>query len=188
MSVMQTSQNHEWPEGVSTIQPQIGPERWRWRNLALISLATVLSLTVWFSTNAVAPVLEVERGFTGTDIAWLTIAVQLGFVLGTLLIAFTNLADLMNTRTLFAVSAVLAGISNVALSFIPGGISAALALRVSTGMFLGGVYPPGMKKVSGWFRSGRGIAIGIMVAALTLGSGSPHLLKSVFVAEWEITL
>ena len=188
MSVMQTSQNHEWPEGVSTIQPQIGPERWRWRNLALISLATVLSLTVWFSTNAVASVLEVERGFTGTDIAWLTIAVQLGFVLGTLLIAFTNLADLMNTRTLFAVSAVLAGISNVALSFMPGGISAALALRVSTGMFLGGVYPPGMKIVSGWFRSGRGIAIGTMVAALTLGSGSPHLLKSVFVAEWEITL
>ena len=160
----------------------------RWSNLALISLATVLSLTVWFSTNAIAPVLEVERGFTGSDIAWLTIAVQLGFVLGTLLIAFTNLADLMNTRTLFTISAVLAGVSNVALSFVPGGIFSALVLRILCGMFLGGVYPPGMKIVSGWFRSGRGIAIGTMVGALTVGSGSPHLLKSVFVSEWELTL
>ena len=91
----------------------------RWSNLVLISLATVLSLSVWFSTNAIAPVLEVERGFTGSDIAWLTIAVQLGFVVGTLLIAFTNLADLMNTRTLFAISAVLSGVSNVALRFAP---------------------------------------------------------------------
>jgi MFS family permease len=160
----------------------------RWSNLVLISLATVLSLSVWFSTNAIAPVLEVERGFTGSDIAWLTIAVQLGFVVGTLLIAFTNLADLMNTRTLFAISAVLSGVSNVALRFAPGGIFSALILRVLCGMFLGGVYPPGMKIVSGWFRSGRGIAIGTMVGALTVGSGSPHLFKSVFVSEWELTL
>ncbi|PKB66035.1 MAG: hypothetical protein BZY82_06695 [SAR202 cluster bacterium Io17-Chloro-G3] len=170
------------------MQLQTREDRGRWCNLALISLATVLSLTVWFSTNAIAPVLEVQRGYTGSDIAWLTIAVQLGFVLGTLLIAFTNLADLMNTRTLFAVSAVLAGVSNVALSFVPGGIFTSLVLRVLCGIFLGGVYPPGMKIVSGWFRSGRGIAIGTMVAALTLGSGSPHLLKSVFVSEWELTL
>ena len=171
-----------------TIQLGKRQDRRRWSNLALISLATVLSLTVWFSTNAIAPVLEVEREFTGSDIAWLTIAIQLGFVLGTLLIAFTNLADLMNTRTLFAISAILAGVSNVALSFVPGGIFSALVLRVLCGMFLGGVYPPGMKIVSGWFRSGRGIAIGAMVGALTVGSGSPHLLKSVFVSEWELTL
>jgi len=188
MTDMLNPKNLVRAESGTTIRRQIREEGRRWRNLALISLATVLSLTVWFSTNAIAPVLEVERGFSGSDIAWLTIAVQLGFVLGTLLIAFTNLADLMNTRTLFAISAVLAGVSNVALSFVPGGILISLVLRVLCGMFLGGVYPPGMKIVSGWFRSGRGIAIGTMVAALTLGSGSPHLLKSVFIAEWETTL
>jgi MFS family permease len=120
----------------------------------LISTATLLSLTVWFSTNAIAPALETERGFSSGDIAWLTIAAQLGFVLGTLAIAFTNLADMVNTRALFAVSAVLAGASNAALVFLPGGVAAALALRVLSGAFLGGVYPPGMKIVSGWFRSG----------------------------------
>ena len=106
----------------------------------------------------------------------MTIAVQLGFVLGTLIIAITNLADLMNTRKLFAICAVLAGVSNVALVFVPGGFATAVVLRWLSGLFLGGVYPPGMKIVSGWFRSGRGIAIGVMIGALTLGSGSPHLL------------
>jgi len=136
------------------------------------------------SANAIASALETERGFSGPDIAWLTIAVQLGFVIGTLLIAITNLADLMNTRKLFAICAVLAGVSNVALVFLPGGFAAALVLRLLSGVLLGGVYPPGMKIISGWFRSGRGVMIG----ALTLGSGSPHLLRSVFVSQWELTL
>ncbi len=165
-----------------------GEHRLRWRTLALVSIATVFSLTVWFSTNAIAPALQAERGFSGADIAWLTIAVQLGFVVGTIIIAATNLADVMNTRKLFAISAVLAGISNVALVFLPSGLAGALVLRVLSGVFLGGVYPPGMKILSGWFRSGRGIAIGTMIGALTLGSGSPHMLRSLFVAQWELTL
>ena len=154
----------------------------------MLSMATLFSLTVWFSTNAIAPALELEKGFSEGDIAWLTIGVQLGFVVGTLLIAATNLADIINTRTLFAVSAVLAGVANVALVFAPDGFALALLLRILAGVFLGGVYPPGMKIISGWFNSGRGIAIGVMIAALTLGSGSPHLLRSVFVAQWEATL
>jgi MFS family permease len=187
MARMSNTDKSETIETGPTKQAEIEEDSRRWRNLALLSVATVLSLTVWFSTNAIAPALEAERGFSSSDIAWLTIAVQLGFVLGTLIIASTNLADLMNTRKLFAISAVLAGASNVALVFVPGGIVGALALRVLSGVFLGGVYPPG-KIVSGWFRSGRGIAIGTMIAALTLASGSPHLLKSVFVAQWELTL
>ena len=160
----------------------------RWRTLMLVSTATLLVLTVWFSTNAIAPALEAVRGYSSSDIAWLTIAVQVGFVIGTAIISLTNLADVMITRTLFALSATLAGAANVALVFAPDTLAAALTTRVLCGVFLGGVYPPGMKIVSGWFRSGRGIAIGAMIAALTLGSGSPHLLRSVFVAEWELTI
>jgi MFS family permease len=160
----------------------------RWRNLVLVSTATLLVLTVWFSTNAIAPALENVRGYSSADIAWLTIGVQVGFVIGTVLISLTNLADVMNTRKLFALSAILAGAANAALVFAPDSLAAALATRVSSGIFLGGVYPPGMKIISGWFRSGRGIALGGMIAALTLGSGSPHLLGSVFVAQWELTI
>ena len=154
----------------------------------LVSTATLFVLTVWFSTNAIAPALEEVRGYSSSDIAWLTIAVQVGFVIGTLIISLTNLADVMNTRLLFALSATLAAAANVALVFAPDGLAAALATRVLSGIFLGGVYPPGMKIISGWFRSGRGIAIGGMIAALTLGSGSPHLLSSVFVSQWELTI
>ena len=160
----------------------------RWLILAFLSIATVTSLAVWFSTNAIAPALETERGFSSGDITWLTIGVQLGFVVGTLVISITNLSDLINTRLLFAISAVLAGVTNAALVFMPGGFAAALVLRVMTGIFLAGVYPPGMKTISGWFRSGRGIAIGTMIAASTLGSGSPHLLRSLFTAQWELTM
>ena len=156
--------------------------------LAFLSVAIVLSLTVWFITNAIAPALETEKGFSTSDIAWLTIAIQIGFVIGTMLIAITNVADVINTRKVFAVSALLAAFFNAALVFLPGGFATALVLRTLSGISLGGVYPPGMKIISGWFLSGRGIAIGVMVGALTIGSGSPHLMRSVFVAQWEITL
>ena len=153
-----------------------------------MSLATLLSLSVWFSANAIAPALEVERGYSQDHLAWLTMAVQLGFVAGTLIIAFTNLADLVNTRTLFAVCSIMAGVVNVALVFVSQDFAYALVLRILAGAFLGGVYPPGMKIIAGWFKSGRGIAIGAMVGALTLGSGSPHLLSAIFTAQWETTL
>ncbi|GIT44333.1 MAG: hypothetical protein Ct9H300mP11_22690 [Chloroflexota bacterium] len=81
--------------------------------LAFLSVAIVLSLTVWFSTNAIAPALETEKGFSTSDIAWLTIAIQIGFVIGTMLIAITNVADVINTRKVFAVSALLAAFSTL---------------------------------------------------------------------------
>jgi len=185
LSASQEDSMAQDPSKPETIAPE---HPLRWRMLAFLSVAMVLALTVWFSTNAIAPALEIEKGFSTGDIAWLTISVQIGFVIGTLIIAFTNVADVFNTRKVFAVSALLAGVFNAALVFMPGGFATALALRVLSGVFLGGVYPPGMKIISGWFRSGRGIAIGVMIAALTLGSGSPHLLRSIFVAQWELTL
>lgn len=159
----------------------------RRKTLAVVSLATLFGLSVWFSTNAVGPALEVEKGFSTSDLSWLTVAVQLGFVAGTLIIAVTNLADLINARYVFGASAAIAGLLN--LGVIPlDDFGAVLTVRFATGIFLAGVYPPGMKIISGWFRSGRGIALGIMIGALTIGSGSPHLLRSGFVDNWEATI
>ncbi len=154
---------------------------------AVVSVATLLGLSVWFSTNAVGPALEADKGVSSGDLAWLTIAVQLGFVAGTLLIAVSNLADLLNARRLFAVSAAIAAVLN--LGVIPiDSFSELLAVRFATGVFLGGVYPPAMKIISGWFQTGRGVALGVMIGALTIGSGSPHLLRSVFIENWEATI
>jgi MFS family permease len=42
---------------------------------------------------------------------------------------------------------------------------------------LAGVYPPGMKLVASWCKTDRGLGIGLMVGALTIGSASPHLVN-----------
>ena len=157
------------------------------RILLLVSASTVFGLSVWFSTNAIAPALEAEKGFSAADIAWLTVAVQMGFVAGTLIIAITNLADLVPARRLYGIAAISAGILNLAVIPVDD-FSAVILVRFMTGMFLGGVYPPGMKILSGWFVKGRGIALGAMIGALTIGSGSPHLLRSLFADQWEVTI
>ena len=159
----------------------------RIRILSLVSIATMLALSVWFSTNAIAPALETEKSFDPGDIAWLTIAVQMGFVAGTFLIAFTNLADLLPARSLFGASALLAAALNLLILPVDG-FGLMFMVRFLTGMTLAGVYPPAMKIISGWFVGGGGVALGTMVGALTLGSGSPHLLRSFFVDEWEATI
>jgi len=159
----------------------------RGRVLAVISIATILALSIWFSTNAIGPALEREKGFSTSDLSWLTIAVQLGFVVGTLISAFLNLPDRIPARVLFAVATGVGALLN--LGVVPlDGFGLVFLVRFGTGVALAGVYPTAMKIVSGWFQSGRGAALGAMIAALTIGSGSPHLLRSVFVDNWEITV
>ena len=174
----------------STTTPSPAPAddaRARCRTLIIVSLASLFGLSVWFSTNAISTALEAEKGLSEHDVAWLTIAVQLGFVFGTIVIAFTNLADRLNARTLFFLSAIGAGAINLLVVPIDN-LPLLILVRFGTGAFLGGVYPPAMKVLSGWFNRGRGFALGMMIGALTLGSGSPHLLKSVFLDNWEAVI
>ena len=190
------SQDMRQPANTSSDVPECGfgeatlssgtIRRQRWA-LGLVSLSTILALSVWFSTNAIGPALETVKGFTTDDLAWLTISVQLGFDFGTLVSSVLNLADIFNARRLFAVSDVLAALCN--LSVIPlEGYWSVLAMRFATGAFLASVYPPAMKVLSGWFTQRRGLALGVMIGALTLGSGSPHLLSSLFVSSWQATI
>ena len=110
----------------------------------------------------------------------MTMAVQFGFASGTFVSAILNLADLFSARRLFAVSAIAAGALN--LLVIPvDGFGWVFVARFATGAFWAGVYPPAMKILAGWFERGRSFALGMMIDALLLGSGSPHLLRSIFV-------
>ncbi len=171
----------------STFSSERDESRARRRTLLIVSLASLFGLSVWFSTNAITDALELEKGLSEQDVAWLTIAVQLGFVFGTVMIAITNLADLINARTLFFISAIGAGALN--LLVIPlDNLPLLILVRFGTGAFLGGVYPPAMKVLSGWFVKNRGFALGMMIGALTLGSGSPHLLRSIFVDNWQAVI
>jgi MFS family permease len=156
----------------------------RWRALVLIATAELLGMGVWFSASAASPRLAELWGLTASQAGWLTGVVQLGFVAGTALAALLNLADLVPNRAYFAVSAVLAAGANAAL-VAADGYGSALVLRFMTGVFLAGVYPPAMKMVATWFRSARGLAIGTVVGALTVGKATPYLLRAFPSLDWR---
>jgi MFS family permease len=143
----------------------------------LVSVAMLLSLSAWMTATALGPELQQRWGLTASQVGWLTTIVQLGFVGGTAVGALLNLADVVPSRSYFATSALLAAATNALLLVVPG-YALALAARFATGFFLAGVYPPGMKMIATWFRSARGLAIGTVVGALTVGKATPYLLKA----------
>ena len=153
------------------------------RQLALLALAMVLGMTPWFSATVAAPGMRAEWNTTPSVSAWLTIAVQLGFVLGTFVSAVLLLSDRFSARRLASASSCLVTIATAALAWRHTGPATAIALCGLTGAALAGVYPPGIKIAAGWWRSGRGTAIGILVGALTIGSAMPNLLRALAPTE-----
>jgi MFS family permease len=159
----------------------------RARALGLLAFALVLSMTTWFSASAVIPQLREEWGLSDTGAAWLTIAVQLGFVAGALVSSVLNIADLVAPRIVILVGTLGAAAANLVLVAVSSATAAA-PLRLATGFFLAGVYPPALKLMSTWFRKGRGTALGILVGALTLGSAAPHLVNGLGGLKWELVV
>ena len=149
----------------------------RWRMLALLAAAELLGMSLWFVGNAISPALKARWGLSPAEIGWLTTSVQLGFVAGTATAVMLNLADVFPSRWYFAASALLAAVANALFGHAPG-FTAALGWRFATGVCLAGVYPPAMKMAATWFRQGRGLAIGTIVAALTVGKATPYLLHA----------
>lgn len=155
-----------------------------WRMLAALAAAEFLGMTLWFSATAVTPVLVDEFQMSPDRAAWLTMAVQAGFVVGTLASAVLNLADILNARLLMFLGAVAGAAAN-ALVLIASTSDIVIALRFLTGMALACVYPPGMKLAAGWFRDERGFALGLLIGALTLGKAFPHLLTALYGSTWR---
>lgn len=156
----------------------------RWRMLALLALAELLGMALWFSASAVSSQLATQWVLSPTQTAWLTTIVQLGFVAGTATSALLNLADVVPARALFAGSAIVGAAANASLLAAPG-YGAGLVSRFFVGFALAGVYPPAMKMISTWFRSARGLAVGTIVGALTVGKAMPYLVRALRGASVE---
>ena len=163
----------------------IAPHPKRWRALALLAAAELLGMALWFSGSAVVPALSREWQLSPSQISWLAIAVQLGFVAGTLISATLNLPDIISTRHLFAVSSFLGAAVNGIFGFYVTDPGTAIVLRFITGICLAGVYPPGMKIMATWFRERRGMALGVLVGALTMGKATPYLVNALGSANWR---
>jgi MFS family permease len=149
----------------------------------------LLAKGVWFSASAVVPALTAAWQLTDSARAWLTMSVQIGFVVGAFGSALLNLADRIPARPLLTISALLAAAANLLIPLFIDSLNYALFLRFMTGLFLAGVYPVGMKIMATWTKKDRGLAIGLLVGALTIGSASPHLLNAFGgIAEWKPVL
>jgi MFS family permease len=155
-----------------------------YRALGLLAVALVLSMSTWFSASAVLPQLRLEWELGTTAAAWLTIAVQLGFVAGALASSVANLADVHAARYVIVAGSLGAALANLGL-LAADGPESAIPLRFLTGFCLAGVYPPALKLMSTWFVRGRGTALGILVGALTLGSAAPHLVNGLGGLDWQ---
>lgn len=165
-----------------------GTDDSRWRVLVLLAIAIVLSLTTWFSATAITPELKHEWQLSPFVLSWLTIGVQIGFVCGALAASLVNLPDIVRLNRLMAFSGLLAAGANASLLVAHGPV-AAIAARVLTGFALAGVYPPALKLVSTWFNRDRGLALGVVIGALTVGSSMPHLFRSLSGAvDWRFVV
>jgi MFS family permease len=150
----------------------------------LLVVVLLLGMSTWFSASAVIPQLREEWDMSAGTAAWLTIAVQLGFVGGALFSSLLNVADILAAQRVILIGTIGAALVNALLVVVdvPG---PAIALRFGTGFFLAGVYPPALKLIATWFRTGRGVAVGVLVGALTIGTGAPHLVNGLGGLEWQ---
>jgi MFS family permease len=161
----------------------------KWKVVALLSLAELLGMATWFSASAVVPTLTDEWSLDASGRSWLTMSVQIGFVAGAFGSAILNMADRLPSRWLFAGSAAFAGLMTLLIPLVADGLLVALPLRVLTGVALAGVYPVGMKIMATWTQHDRGLGIGLIVGALTVGSALPHLLRSFGgLGNWQLVL
>ena len=145
--------------------------------VALIVIAELFGASLWLSANAVGDALHVAWGMTTVELGYLTSAVQLGFISGTLLFALSGLADRFSASRIFALCAFVGALANAAFAAAGAGLTSAVILRFVTGVTLAGVYPIGMKLVVSWAPEMAGSVLGWLVGMLVLGTGLPHFVR-----------
>ena len=160
----------------------------RWLQLAVLSVTVLLVLGTWFSGTAVAPSLRAEWGIDTLGVATLTVAVQLGFAAAALGLAALGIPDVMPARWLIVGGGLTAAAANAGFALLADDLLTAVPFRFLTGAGIAAVSPVGMKVISGWFRRGRGLAVGTLIGAITVGSALPHLLRAggvLLAADWH---
>lgn len=156
------------------------------RSLGFLLLSEVAAMSTWFATNASVGAIKSHWQLTAFHESLLTSSVQAGFVVGTLISALLTLPDRIDLRRLFGWSAIIAGLSTLSVILFEPTSPYVPILRFVTGLCLAGVYPVGMAIAATWASGNLGLLIGLLVAALTLGSAVPHLAAAISVLDWRI--
>ena len=165
---------------MSEVRPgDVGREpRERWTQLGMLGVGMVLAMSPSFAAAAVAPILREEWTVGLLDLPFLTVVVQLGFAIGAIGLAVIGAPDVIPAPRLFAIGAILAAIANLGFGLVANDPASAVPFRFITGVALAAVYPVAMKLAAGWFRRDRGLAIGVVNGALTVGVALPFLFRA----------
>ncbi|MGU2444167.1 MFS transporter [Burkholderia cenocepacia] len=145
--------------------------------IATVSIAQLFGTALWFSANSTAGDLMRIWHASASDIGWLTSAVQLGFILGTLVISLSGDADRFRASSIFVCSAIAGALFNVCFAWLSTGLISGAVFRFGVGICLAGIYPMGMKLIVGWAPNRTGQALAQLVAMLTLGTALPHAMR-----------
>lgn len=157
--------------------------------LFFIVIAQFCCTSLWFAGNAVLPNLISVFNLPDSALSLLTSAVQFGFVIGTLVFAFTGWSDRYESKQVFFVCAILGATSNFLLLYLVHSLYSLILFRFFTGFFLAGIYPVGIKLAAQHFGLQLGKAMGFLVGALVLGTAFPHFIGWVTVSiSWKWVL
>ncbi len=144
--------------------------------IPLIVFAQFACTSLWFAGNAVIHDIQTALDLPDSIVGHITSAVQLGFIMGTLLFAVFTLTDRFSPSKIFLVCALAGAATNLGV-LISGEVMSLLSVRFLTGFFLAGIYPVGMKIAADYREKGLNTALGWLVGALVFGTSFPHLLK-----------
>lgn len=157
-------------------------------SILILVMAQVAGMSLWFASAAILADMQAEAAIPPARAAMLSSAVQAGFVIGALGMAVAGVADRFDPRRVFLASALIAAVANALLLAVPIGGVEAVFLRGLTGAALAGVYPVGMKIAVGWGEKDRGLLVGLLVGALTIGSAAPHAVALFGGADWRLVI
>ncbi|MBL8822822.1 MAG: MFS transporter [Planctomycetia bacterium] len=143
-----------------------------------IVLAESLGTSLWFCGTASLPEVTQLWSLNSFSQGSLLAVVQIGFILGTLGLSLTGLADAFPASRVFSAGCLLGSLANFGFAYASGGWIDAMFWRFLTGVALAGIYPLGMKLVITWMPDRTGEALGWLVGSVSLGTSLPFLLRA----------
>lgn len=157
--------------------------------LPIIVISQFCCTSLWFAGNGVMNDLVSAFQLNETALGYLTSAVQLGFIAGTLIFALLTIADRYSPSKVFFICALIGSLFNLGVILENNSVSSLLTFRFLTGFFLAGIYPVGMKIAADYYRKGLGKSLGFLVGALAVGTAFPHLLKGLTIGfPWRLVM
>ena len=181
--------DEEW-----SIDSKVDPSG-RWCALSTVSISIILAMSTWFSTNVILPQLQIVFDIHNQALlSLLVVSPNIGFVIMATLLSILSLADMMTAKYWIILGSFFGAFFNSMIIFVGNdniNISLCIFFRILTGASMAMIYPSSVKLISSWFKYKRGLAVGVVIGALTVGTSTPNLLNGfndVLQLNWQYVI